>query len=369
MTWTFPLDGACQPDYVSSTPTCHAYSPSCHVQHACYNGAFSGSSQCEFCLLNSHLAVQSLFLSSYLAECLCLQEMAYILSLAVVLACLQLSSATCTDLPIRLPGRVVPPSSDDSNKPTCPSDQERQTVLDQLDADLDQIVQAQLQVFQSLSSPVECPGDGWIRISDFNLENNIEDPCPGGWNRYNTNGIHHCGRPSGEQCQSANFSTNSVRYSQVCGRLKGYQYGQTSAFFQSTNTPDIDSSYLDGISITRGTPREHVWSFAAGYSAGAGSGALFRCPCVDGSTAPPDFVGNSYFCDSGTDIIPRPGEFYGSNPLWDAQACLAGNQCCSRGPYFFAELTQATCDPLEVRLCLYDSIINVGISIIELYVK
>lgn len=295
--------------------------------------------------------------------------MACLFCLAIVLACLQLSSATCTDLPIRLAGRVVPPSSE----PTCSSDAERQAILDQLDADIDQIIQAQLPVFESLSFPVECPGDGWVRISDFNLETDSEDPCPGGWIRHDIRGISHCRLPSGPQCHSANFSTNSLRYNQVCGRIKGYQDGLTAAFFHSTGvSSDIDSPYLDGIAITRGTPREHVWSFASGYSSSEDAPS-FRCPCVAESLAgaipPPTFVGNNSFCDSGTDGTPRSGEFYDANPLWDGQGCLAGNGCCSRGPYFFADLSQATCDPLEVRLCLYDPSINIGVSIIELYVK
>lgn len=304
--------------------------------------------------------------------------MSCMLSLAIFLACsFQLSSTVCTDLPIRLPGKVVVPSSD-SSQPTCPSDSERQSILDELNTDLDGIIDAQLEIFQRLSFPVECPGDGWVKVFDLNLETNSEDPCPNSWIKTTVNGILHCRLPQGgSECQNETVSTNSLSYSRVCGRLKGFQYGRTSAFFPYSSIAGsgvgINGVYLDGVSITRGTPREHIWSFASGYSSIEGL-VGFQCPCISeslvGVTPPPDFVGNNYFCDSGTDTEPASGQFYGSNPLWDGQGCQAGNQCCSRGPYFFAELPEASCDPLEVRLCVYNTAtINVGLSIMELYVK
>lgn len=292
--------------------------------------------------------------------------MSRLLFLAAVFACLHLSSAVCTDLPIRLPGKVALPAA------TCSSDAERQSIIDELDNDLDQIIQSQLQLFQSLSFPVECPGQGWVKVADFNLETNPTEPCPGAWEKHTDNGIPHCRHPlTTAQCQSANYSTNSLSYSQVCGRIKGYQYGRTSAFFPTTGDSSIDSAYLDGVLIAHGHPREHVWSFAAGFSSSEGF-AGFRCPCaVEGATNPPDFVGNNSYCESGTDEIPALNLFYDRNPLWDAEGCTGGNQCCSRGPHFFADLPENTCDPLEVRLCLYDTAgaVNIGVSIIELYVK
>lgn len=293
--------------------------------------------------------------------------MSRMLFLAAVLSCLQLSSGVCTDLPIRLPGKVVLPSS----AATCPSDAERQSIIDELDTDLDQIIQSQLQLFKSLTFPVECPGQGWVKVADFNLETNSTEPCPGTWEKRNISGISNCRLPQTTvQCQSATFPTNSLSYSQVCGRIKGYQYGRTSAFFPSISETSIDEAYLDGVFIARGNPRQHVWSFAAGYSSSEGVSG-FRCPCaVAGATNPPDFVGSNSYCDSGTDDIPISGVFYDHNPLWDAEGCVGENQCCLRGPYFFADLAENTCDPLEVRLCLYDPLmVNIGVSIVELYVK
>ena len=303
--------------------------------------------------------------------------MSCILFLAVVLACLQLSSAVCTELPVRLAGRVVPPS--DSEEPTCPSDAERQSIREDLDADLDQLIESNLHIFQNLAVPVQCPGVGWVKVVDFNLETNSEKPCPGAWEKNIDEGVPHCRIPntqSNEICASANFSTNSLSYSQVCGRLKGYQIGQPSAFLPSSENPFIDDPYLDGAFIARGSPRQHVWSFGAGFSSTQGFGT-HRCFCSVHSGPfinkrfPREFVGNNSFCESGTDGEPDIGSFYSLNPLWDAEGCPDGSQCCSRGgPYFSTTLPGATCDPLEVRMCVYDTnLVNIGLSVIELYVK
>lgn len=300
--------------------------------------------------------------------------MSSILSLAVVLAHLQLSSAACTDLPIRLAGRVVPPS--DSGEPTCPSDAERQPIKEDLNADLDQLIESKLHIFQNLAVPVECSGGGWVKVVDFNLETNGSESCPDTWQRHDDEGVAHCRIPttssSTPTCQSANFSTNSLSYSRVCGKIKGYQRGRTAAF-SSMGDSSIDSAFLDGVLIARGSPRQHVWSFASGYSSSAGTGD-FNCICsIHGDQSvsrPPEFVGDNNFCESGTDQEPTVNTFYNLNPLWDAEGCPEGSQCCSKGPYFSANLPEATCDPLEVRICVQNpSLVNIGVSIIELYVK
>ena len=291
-------------------------------------------------------------------------------SLVLCLGCFGSSSlleGSCTDLPLRLPPRVVAPPDDD--QAACPSGTERESVLTQLDADLSTIVTGQLELIRSLSFPAECPGQGWVEVARF--EANSTNSCPGGWEK----GVNppHCRLPS-TGCHSESFEAHSIKYRHVCGRVLGYQIGKTTAFFPSTfSNVGIDAPYLDGVSITHGSsPREHVWSFAAGISSSRGN-ADFRCPCAANSTTPvPDFVGSSHFCDSA---ISGEAEFrilYDENPLWDTLGCQSGNQCCMHHQYFYAELPELTCDPLDVRLCLSGTDsdrVNVGVSYIELYVR
>ena len=297
-------------------------------------------------------------------------HMSLLLSLVLALACFHLTSSTCTTLPIKLPPRVVVSSSE-----SCPSDEEKGEILTQLNDDLDSIIDDQLELFQNLSFPVVCPGGGWIKVADFNLEENSEAECPGGWEKAVSDGIPYCKLAGTEPCLSSVYPTNPISYSQVCGRVKSYQIGRTTAFFPYTIDQDFDVAYVDGVSITRGTPREHIWSFAAGYFSSSGNDG-FHCPCIDNNEEfIPPFVGNDYFCDSGTTENPSFNTFYSDNPLWDGAGCEAGNGCCARGPYFFADLGEPSCDPLEARLCLsvkgdIDRLkVNVGVTIIELYVK
>ena len=68
----------------------------------------------------------------------------------------------------------------------------------------------------------------------------------------------------------------------------------------NTGTSDIDSNYVDGVSITYGSnPRQHICTYSAGLTeTRLGSNG---CPCNNGNSAspPPSFVGNDYYCESG----------------------------------------------------------------------
>ena len=74
--------------------------------------------------------------------------------------------------------------------------------------------------------------------------------------------LRTCRRPDTNiGCTSTNFSTYGIEYSKVCGRIKSYHRGLLDAFFQHSNNQDIDSGYVDGISLTHGqSPRQHIWT-------------------------------------------------------------------------------------------------------------
>lgn len=78
-----------------------------------------------------------------------------------------------------------------------------------------------------------------------------------------------------EGCLSTSFSIGRS-YNKVCGRITGYQYGPTTAFYGSSN--NIDSRYINGVSLTYGSsPRRHIWSFAAALGTSYGT-ALALAP-------------------------------------------------------------------------------------------
>ena len=78
------------------------------------------------------------------------------------------------------------------------------------------------------------------------------------------------------------------------------------SIYRSVN--DINKAYLDGVSITRGSPRKHIWSFASGLTEQQTD--QYVCPCNVGATSlshTPSFVGNDYYCESGCtwELKPR----------------------------------------------------------------
>ena len=172
-----------------------------------------------------------------------------------------------------------------------------------------------------------------------------------------------------------NYSTGSKQYNQVCGRIIGYQLGHIDAFNGASLS--INAYYAEGVSVTHGSPRQHIWTFAAGFDEQTGHN---KCPCITGNTAAqsniPSFEGQNYFCESGltqySDGINGPF-FSNGDPLWDGQGCGPTSSCCTFNspPWFNVQLPSSTTDDIEVRICS-----NVGISsedtpiqLMELYVK
>uniref|UniRef100_A0A1X7VHH1 Uncharacterized protein n=1 Tax=Amphimedon queenslandica TaxID=400682 RepID=A0A1X7VHH1_AMPQE len=174
----------------------------------------------------------------------------------------------------------------------------------------------------------------------------------------------------GATCDSVKFSSNDISYSQVCGRVVGYQYGTPDAVHP--NRQDIDSVYLDGVSITRGgSPRHHIWSLLVGVH--SNKSYFDNCPCANGSS-PQSFIGNDYFCESANPTDSWDPIFYSTDPLWDGQGCDAAEAgCCSdsRLPWFNKTLDAPTTDYLEMRVCVDQGTHteDIKLTFYELYVQ
>ena len=139
----------------------------------------------------------------------------------------------------------------------------------------------------------------------------------------------------------------------------------------NSDTPTtINSNYVDGVSLTHGNPRQHIWTFAAALDRQHDNINMnSKCPClfdVD-PFAPPPFVGEDYFCDAGNEEF-MDGE-YGlqTDPLWNGTDCL----CCNSDnpPWFYKQLPQSTTDDIEMRVCKDGSGENIGITEIEIYIQ
>ena len=111
----------------------------------------------------------------------------------------------------------------------------------------------------------------------------------------------------------------------MCGRARGYQNGHSVALtLHQYDGQTIDGYYVDGLSITRGNPHQHVWTFTNGMYDGLGdSYDQCNCPCAPGSEYPsPPFVGTNYYCESGTTTCDSSAYFF-NDPLWDGSLATA----------------------------------------------
>ncbi len=224
-----------------------------------------------------------------------------------------------------------------------------------------------------------CGGPGWRKVTFIDMTNTSQN-CPQGLTLTGYS-KRSCGRTHStfSACSSVIFPVGGGQYSRVCGRAKAYHWGWMYSFYGYNQVSrGINAQYVDGLSLTHGTSRTHIWTFAAGYYQGISSDSSqrnYRCPCNPGNTyGSPPFVGNDYFCESGASSIDAVGVkiFHADDPLWDGQGCIHGNSCCSLNnpPWFKKTLSTPTTDDIEMRLCITDSrpIANIALEQMELYV-
>ena len=217
-----------------------------------------------------------------------------------------------------------------------------------------------------------CGSTGRTRVAYLNMSDPSQQ-CPTELRLYSESGVRACGRQTASDgsCDSVTFSTNGISYSQVCGRVIGYQYFSTDAF-NNINVYPIDSPYVDGISITHGSPRQHIRTLAAGHEE-AGTSYSY-CPCNTGGIASvPSFVEHDYFCESGTLTLTKY-KLYTDDPLWDGEGCGGDEGSCCNAPgipWFHKVLNSPTTDDIELRVCANESTRNedAPVSLYELYVK
>ena len=223
-----------------------------------------------------------------------------------------------------------------------------------------------------------CGSSEWTRLAYLDMSDSTQN-CPSGFKLYNVTGVRACGRPgSSASCVSVQFPSNGISYSQICGRVTGYQYDSTNAFDTTLdeNRKNLSTYYVDGVSITRGSPRQHVWTFAAGITESSLDNPSYICPCINGSTeSVPSFVGSHYYCESGNNNTSWSNILYTSDPLWDGQGCgpLEAPCCTAPGlPWFHRDYgTNTTTDYIELRVCGDQDPLNEDnpVGFYEIYVK
>ena len=235
-----------------------------------------------------------------------------------------------------------------------------------------------LQVYCDMEGTY-CGGEGgWMRLAHLNMTD-PSSQCPVGFRVETVNDTRFCIRDTNTSgCHSISLTSFGLTYSQVCGYVRGYSFATTNAFgpFHRTSNEPLSGNYVDGVSITYGTPPTHIWTYAAATGENA-SAAHERCPCYAGDpgVSAPSYVGNDYYCEAGFfRAYNSLYAWYTSDLLWDGAQC-GGDEgpCCNHTglPWFYKSTPTPTIADINIRICLdeetYDE--NIGLEGIEFFVK
>ena len=217
-------------------------------------------------------------------------------------------------------------------------------ILNELDAKLENYISLQTQ-YASVQTQVHCGSGLWHRLIYLNMSDPTHQ-CPFAWREYSKNEVRACGRPSNSSgsCSTIHYFTYQ-QYSRVCGRVIGYQFASPDAFERHQTDNSID---LDGINITHGAQRKHIWSYVAGETQNPSSELTSTCPRSGQGIDPPLSIINNYYCESGNPNRNfKRNHLYTDDPLWDGEQCEG--TCCTgtnSPPWFSVQLPAPTTDAI-----------------------
>ena len=248
---------------------------------------------------------------------------------------------------------------------TCPSTEQQDIALRKIRDN----VNTYLGLFIILP---QCGEGMWYRVAYLNMTDPSQQ-CPSAWREYNTSQFRACGRPvsSGASRPSQIFPISRL-YSKVCGRVIGIQVASPDAFHSGVR--GINEYYMDGVSITRGSPRHHIWSYVGTYSEVI-TYDHDACPCYSSRGTPSQsFVDCNYYCESGNPTEDWVGRVFPNDKLWDGEQCSHEGTCCTgtnTPPWFSVNLGSPTSDDIEVRIMGSEDTDNedTPIELLEIFVQ
>ena len=130
---------------------------------------------------------------------------------------------------------------------------------------------------------------------------------------------------------------------------------------------------MDGVSITYGQPRNHIWSYVGGVREESTMDSISNCPCsIEAGSGLQSFVGDNYYCESGNPTTDNPNSFYSADKLWDGKQCEG--TCCTDSkspPWFSVCLPNSTTENIEVPICANEGTNNEDTpsELLEIYVQ
>ena len=187
---------------------------------------------------------------------------------------------------------------------------------------------------------------GWRRVAYLNtIKNNTMPPqCPPGLGARNdppscrSNIIN-------EGCASVMYPVEGA-YRCIFGRIIARQSGDPDGFTNPQSqlrngNPTLEGNYADGVSLTYGSPKKHIWTFTAAISFSSTEDCS-RCEV----NIPSMIVGTDYTCDVLFQRCGNDGLAVCTDSLWDGN----GGTCPSNAT-FYRELPESTTDNIEMRVC------------------
>ena len=156
-----------------------------------------------------------------------------------------------------------------------------------------------------------------------------------------------------------------------------YAYGKVSTYKPDTTTSrSLDGVYVDGISITSGNPRKHVWTYAVGLSDDYNY-PQYNCPCAK------PLLGQIFLhLSSVTTIVSQVILEHLNVPLYTIVTHYGMEQVVylktvvaimlvTRLPWFFRQFPVTTTGDIEVRICRDETFVDEGVAVkhLQLYVQ
>ena len=140
-------------------------------------------------------------------------------------------------------------------------------------------------------------GEGvWMRIGFFDMTQPLSE-CPSPLRMFIKDQKKYCTRVS-TGCTSVFFDSLNQQYTEICGMVEAYQYGNLDAFHSASRLTSLNSDdLLEGIAITHKLPRRHLWSYVVGDVANPTSSRVDSCPCTaqGTTTSVPFVIGSDYY--------------------------------------------------------------------------
>ena len=86
-----------------------------------------------------------------------------------------------------------------------------------------------------------------MKVAELDMTNTTHQ-CPVSLSAHIQRGKRLCARKINQGgCTSVYYPTQGIGYSEVCGKVIGYQHGTTNV---RLNSASIDGPYIDGVSLT-----------------------------------------------------------------------------------------------------------------------